>query len=116
MKAERQRVILYGDSLILEGLRVRLETRPGIEILVLDQPLDTLCEDLRSLCPAALIFDLGAVQPGFPLALLQQPGLRLIGIDPETHQVLVWLGRQAAVVDAADLIQVLEEDSHEHAE
>jgi len=38
MTAEQQRVILYGDSLILEGLRASLQARPGIEILVLDQP------------------------------------------------------------------------------
>jgi hypothetical protein len=109
MKTERQRVILYGDSLILAGLRAGLEARPGIEILVLDQPLDTLCEVLRSLCPAALIFDLAAVQPDFPLALLEQPGLRLIGINPETHRVLVWAGSEAAVIDATDLVRVLSE-------
>ncbi len=109
MKTERQRVIVYGDSLILAGLQASLEARPGIEILVLDQPLDTLCEGLRSLCPAALIFDLAAVQPDIPLALLQQPGLRLIGINADTHQVLVWAGSEAAVIDAADLVRVLSE-------
>ena len=65
------------------------------------------------MCPAALIFDLGAVQPDFPLALLQQPDLRLIGIIPETHQALVWSGRQAAAVGVADLVQVLVEGEGE---
>lgn len=109
MKTERQRVILAGDSLILAGLQASLEACPGIEVLVLDQPLDTLCEGLRSLCPAALIFDLAAVQPDFPFALLQLPGLRLIGINPETHQVLNWAGSEAAVIDAAGLVRVLSE-------
>jgi hypothetical protein len=109
MKTERQRVILYGDSLILAGLRASLEARPGIEILVLDQPLDALCEVLRSLCPAALIIDLGAVETDFPLALLQQPGLRLVGIEPETHQAVVWSGRHEAAVVAADLFNIVQE-------
>ena len=109
MKTERQRAILVGDSLILAGLQASLEARPGIEILVLDQPLDTLCEVLRSLCPAVLVFDLGAVQGDFPLALLQLPGLRLISINPETHQVLVWAGSEAAAIDAAGLVRVLSE-------
>ena len=48
-----------------------------------------------------------AIQPELLLSLFQQPGLLLIGIDPETHHALVWSGRQAAAVDAADLVQVI---------
>ena len=107
MDEKRQRVILYGDSLILDGVRASLETCPGIEVLVLDQPLDRPLEALRPLCPAALIFDLEAEEPEFPLALLQQPGLLLIGIDPETHHVLVWSGKQATAVSVADLLSVI---------
>ncbi len=104
---EKQRVILYGDSLILDGVRATLARSPGIEILVLDQPLDRPLDALPPLCPAALIFDLEAEEPDFPLALLQQPGLLLVGIDPETHQVLVWSGKQATAVSAADLVGVI---------
>ena len=107
MDEKRQRVILYGDSLILDGVRASLETCPSIEVLVLDRPLAGSLEALHPLCPAALIFDLEAERPDFPLALLQQPGLLLIGIDPETHQVLVWSGRQATAVSAADLVGVI---------
>jgi len=107
---ERQRVILYGDSLILAGVRASLETTPGIEFLVLDQPLNRPLEELRLLCPAAIIFDLGAVQPESLLSLLQQPDLLLIGIDPETHQALVWSGRQTAAVAVADLVSVIRSD------
>jgi hypothetical protein len=104
---EKQRVILYGNSLILDGVRASLAGSPEIEVIVLDRPLDRPLEVLHPLCPAALIFDLEAEKPDFPLALLQQPGLLLVGIDPETHQVLVWSGRQAAAVKTADLIAVI---------
>jgi hypothetical protein len=110
MNEQRRRVILYGDSLILDGVRATLESSPGIEVRVLDQPLDRPLEALHPLCPAALIFDLEAEEPEFPLALLQQPGLLLVGIDPETHDVLVWSGRQATAASAADLVSVIRGD------
>jgi hypothetical protein len=110
MNEKRQRVILYGDSLILDGVRASLETCPAVEVLVLDPPLNAPFEELHRLCPAALIFDPTSVEPDFPLALLQQPGLLLVGIDPETHQVLVWSGRQATAVSAADLVSVIRGD------
>jgi hypothetical protein len=91
----------------LDGVRATLEGCPGIELLVLDQPLDRPLQELHRLCPAALVFDIGAAQPELPLALLQQPGLLLLGIDPETHHVLVWSGRQATAVSAADLVEVI---------
>jgi hypothetical protein len=56
-----------------------------------------------------VVFDLGASRPDFLFPLLQQPGLLLIGIDPETHQALVWSGRQAPAVASADLIGIIKQ-------
>jgi hypothetical protein len=108
MNGNQRRVILYGDSLILEGVRANLEARPDFEILVLDRPLDRPQEELHHLCPAAVIFDMLATRPDFLLSLVQQPGLLLIGIDPETQQALVWSGKQAAAVGVADLIRIIQ--------
>jgi hypothetical protein len=52
---------------------------------------------------------MAAVRPDFQLALLQQPGLRLVGIDPETHQAVVWSGRHEAALVAADLFNIVQE-------
>jgi hypothetical protein len=87
-------------------VRASLDKCRGLEVLVLHQPPEKLPDELRAYCPA-LIFDTGTIQPEFLLSLFQQPGLLLIGIDPETHRALVWSGRQAAAVDAADLVQVI---------
>ena len=108
MDGSQRRTILYGDSLILEGVRVRLAGDPSLEVITQDYPLDRPLEQLRRLNPAVIIFDLGAVQSELPLAILQQAGLLLVGINPETHQALVWSGRQAAAVAAADLIEILQ--------
>jgi hypothetical protein len=107
MNEHQRRAIVYGDSLILEGVRASLVKCPGLEVLVLHQLPEKLPDELRAYGPAALIFDMGAIQPELLLSLFQQPGLLLIGIDPETHQALVWSGRQAAAVDAADLLLVI---------
>ena len=111
MMEKRQRVILFGDSLILAGVRASLEANPGIETLTLDQPLDGPLEELHRLRPAAVIFDLSAVQLDSLLSLLQQPDLLLIGIDPETHQVLVWSGKKASAEAATDLVNVIPTNS-----
>lgn len=107
MNEERQRVILYGDSVILTGVQVSLSVASHLEIITLDQPSASLVQDLPALHPDAVIFDLGSLSPDFPLALLQQAGLVLIGIDPDTHQALVWSGRQAAADGAEDLIAMI---------
>jgi len=107
MNGTQCRTIVYGNSLILEGVRAELSGEPGMEVLMLDQSLNDPLEEIRALKPAVIVFDLAAAQPDFPLAMLQQPGVLLIGIDPETHQALVWSGRQARAVVAADLIGII---------
>ncbi len=99
---------MYGDSLILEGVRAELVCNPGLEVIMLEFPLKNLLEELRLLNPAVIIFDMGAIQPDFPLAMLQRPDLLLIGINPETHQALVWSGKQSAAVVAADLLEIVQ--------
>ncbi len=107
MDGKQCKTILYGNSLILEGVRAELSGEPDIEVLMLDEPLEQRLEEMRLLKPTAIIYDLAAVQPSFPLTMLQQPGLLLIGIDSETHQALVWSGRQRRAVVAADLIRII---------
>ena len=56
-----------------------------------------------------MLFDLEMGQPDFVVPLLhRQPDLLLIGIDPQTRQALVWSGRQAAAIQAADLLSVIQ--------
>ena len=107
MDKTQRRTIIYGDSLILEGVQAELSGNPDLEVLTLDQSLGLPLEALRRLNPAVIIFDLGSVQPDFPLAMLQQPDLLLIGIDLVSHQARVWSGRQAAAVVAADLVEII---------
>ncbi len=108
MTSTLRRLILYGDTLVLAGMRANLETRPGLENVTFDQPLDDPAKALRSFCPATVIFDLKAIPPDFPPSFLQQPGLVLIGIDPETHQALVWSGQQFSALSMQEFIELIQ--------
>ena len=70
MSGTRRRTILYGNSLILEGVRAELASDPSLDVIMLDQPLQEPLEALRLLNPAVIIFDLAADQTDFPLAML----------------------------------------------
>jgi hypothetical protein len=107
MRKEKRRVVLYGDTLILDGIRASLENCPGLEVLILDGSLDEPFEELRRLRPAAIIFDMGSVSTDFPLAILQQPNLLLIGIDPATDQMLLWSGEHSHALSMQDLVRAV---------
>jgi hypothetical protein len=109
VNGDRRRVILYGNTLILQGVWANLANSPGLDVVVVDQPSRISPEELTAYCPAAVIFDMSVIEPRLLLGLLQQPGLLLVGMDSETHKALVWSGREAAAVDAADLAQVIVE-------
>jgi hypothetical protein len=109
MNGNRRRVILYGNTLILQGVWASLAKCPTLDVVVLDQPSQSSPEELAACCPAAVIFDLSVIQPELLLGLFQQPALLLVGMNAETHQALVWSGRKVAALDAAGLVQVLVE-------
>jgi hypothetical protein len=94
MTPERQRVILFGDSVILAGLQASLGFSSDLEVIPLD-PFQVYAEDLRRLQPDAVIFELGSISADFFQSVLQQANLLLIGIDPETNRAMFWSGQEA---------------------
>lgn len=111
MKPEPQRVILYGNSLILAGMQASLGSSSFLECIALDRSPEDTAETVQALHPAAVIFDLGEGQPEFHLSLLQQPNLLLIGIDPETDRMLVWSGQTETVAAATGLLKFIQQRS-----
>ena len=103
---KRQTVIVYGDSVVLAGVRTSLSFDPAFEVIACAFPLTD--QELRALQPPAIIFDAQAVQPEFRYALAQEmPGLLLIGIDPSANQVVVWSGQQLRELSTQDLVKVI---------
>ncbi len=107
--AEQQKIILYGDTLILAGVQASLSLSPNVEIFVLSGTPADLAESLSELHPSAVIFDLEAHPTDFPPSLLQQPGLVLIGINTETHQAVLWAGQQIQELSVPDLIGIIQQ-------
>ena len=93
--------------MILAGIQASLEARADCEVLAIDPTQETRLEAFRSLCPATIIFDLGETRMDVLLPLLQLPGLLLIGIDPETHQALVWSEMQLPEPNTQELVQAI---------
>lgn len=109
MDETQWRAILYGDSLILAGVQAGLSTVPNLEIITLEElPADWVAI-LHELHPSAVIFDLGSMRPDFPLRILLQSNLLLVGIDPETHRALVWSRRQELAAEARDLLDIIQD-------
>jgi hypothetical protein len=118
----RQRVILYGDTLVLAGVRLSLEDNPAFEVITLeasnaarnDLPTEKelpIEQELLDLQPDVVIFDTSSVQPQFHFDLIQcRSGLQLIGIDPDRNRVLQWSGQHFAELSMPDLINVVQSD------
>ncbi len=97
--------MLYGNSLILSGLQASLRTCPELEVIALDGPVTET--ELLAPNPSVMIFDMGAVQPELLLAQMQaQPGLLLIGIDTESHEVLL-TGQAARSISLEQITQLV---------
>ncbi len=105
MREKRQKILLYGNSLVLAGMRASLEACPGWEVIALDGP----ASEAELLAPevSVVIFDMGAIQSEFLLTQMQaQPDLLLIGIDPESHEVLL-AGQQAGSIALEQIFQIV---------
>jgi hypothetical protein len=92
-------------------MQASLAANPAFQVI--EQPLRGSEQELCELHPDVIIFDIAAVQPEFHsiYTLAQKlPGLQLIGIDPDSNQVLVWAGRQFSALSIKDLFEVIQKD------
>jgi DNA-binding NarL/FixJ family response regulator len=116
MMKKRLRVILYGDTLVLAGMRLSLEANSAFEVIAFNGP-DTTEQELLALQPDVVIFDTSSVQPQFRYNLIQtQFELQLIGIDPDRDQALVWSGQHLHELSLQDLVDVINQERHVEAE
>jgi hypothetical protein len=102
-----KKVVLYGKSLVMSTIAASLRGSTDLELLTIDPSQPGVQNYLVDLRPDAVIFTLGAAQPDALLSILHHPDVLLIGVDPETHQALVWSARQSAAVAAEDLVSVI---------
>ena len=107
----KQRLVLYGRSVILGTVGASLQHCPTVEVIPLSPPLPDP-PDLVALAPDVILFDVEATHPAATFPLLEAcPRLLLIGVKPSSDEVLLWSRSQMRAVSAQDLIDVINQRS-----
>ncbi len=105
MKQKRQKVLIYGNSLMLAGMQTSLRACPELQVIVLDEPASEA--ELLASDVSVVIYDAAAIQSEILLTQMQaQPDLLLMGIDPETHEVLL-AGQKAGSIALEQILQIV---------
>jgi hypothetical protein len=106
---DQRRILLYGDTLVLDCVAAVLRNWPGFEVISLSPPLPGLAE-VEALAPDGFLFDIEATHPEVVFSLLEtRPGLLLLGISPDGNEMRLWSGRQLRAVSGKELKDVIEE-------
>ena len=108
MMQKRKKVLLYGDTLLLAGIRASLASYSGLTLCDVSSSV-TNEEELLSLQPDVVIFDVGAVQPATLQDLTEKlPDLLLVGIDPSHSRGLVWSRQHLRELSTNNLVKIIE--------
>jgi DNA-binding NarL/FixJ family response regulator len=112
----RRLVVLYGDSVFLEGIALDLKNQPTMDVLTLAVDEGEAVQRLAALRPEVIIYDLAQSPGDWALPLLPQcPNLRLIGLDMAAEQALVVSGAWSAAASLQDLAALIEQTQAPHA-
>ncbi len=102
------RLILYGNSVFLAGIKAQLEHISALELVTMEAMPTNMAVWARACRPQAVLFDLAMGYTDFAVALLHDlPGLLLIGVDANSNELLVLSGQQERAVALADLLKVI---------
>ncbi len=103
-------IALIGDSILMEGVKLRLEACREWTVVQIDPARSDLWSTLRRLVPALIITELDAPWGDALFTLLRdEPDLQLIGLDPTQGRLIVLTGRHYASRTLQDLLQLVQE-------
>ncbi len=106
--AKNSRLILYGNSVFLAGIKAQLEQVPALELIVLETGQTAVVEWICACRPQVVFFDLAMGYPDFAVPLLHElPGLLLIGVDPNSNELLILSSQQERAVEVTDLLKAI---------
>jgi hypothetical protein len=99
------KILFYGNSLVLAGVQATFKDYAGFEVIALDKPASE--GELLAFDPSVIVFDMGALESEFLCAPMQQlPGVLLIGVDPESHEVLL-TGQAVCSISLEQITQIV---------
>jgi hypothetical protein len=89
--AERCTVVLFGGTSFTADLRARLGSAPWLELVSVDATLPSATQQLTTLSPDVVLFDLANPHAEHVIPMFQQrPGLPVVGLDLGSHQSRMW--------------------------
>lgn len=108
---KRQRILILGNSLILNVLGESLKRSGHFDLTSQEMPNDV--RDLEHMNPDAILFDLEAPHKEDVFSLSENCSkLLLIGVSPDTNIVKVWSGRQLRELSMQGLLDMIEDQLH----
>jgi hypothetical protein len=107
--AERRRILVYGNSLVVEGVGASLRRTGGFDVFSVDPPLPGPPE-LEDMAPDVVLFDVEGQHPEPVLALLESlPDLLVLGLSPDGNVARLWTGRRYHDLTTGDLAALLDD-------
>jgi len=111
----RQRILLYGNSVIMGSIRASLQRCSQLEVVTITPPLKEV-QNLDAVNPDILLFDLETIRTESLFSLLEShPKLLLVGVSPGINAVHVWSGRQLRDLSIQGLLEVINKELKELA-
>jgi hypothetical protein len=107
----RQRILLYGNSVIIGSIWACLQRCPQFEVTTLAPPLEE-ASAFDNVNPDILLFDLETIHTETVFSALKtNPSLLLIGISPDVNLVKIWSGRQLRELSMKDLLDLIKNEA-----
>jgi hypothetical protein len=111
---ERQRIVLYGDSLLLVAIRSCLAGFPALEVILQNVSPAPALSDFCAIQASVVIFDLAEFRSETVLSLIEnKPDLLIIGLDSAGERMLLLSGQKAHTMTANRLVQLIDHLLHE---
>lgn len=109
---DRQLIVLYGDTLLIDGVAACLASKHELDVIRVNAALTNVGQHLQSIVPDLVIFDVDTPVPELSkliVPLLQrQPDIPFIGLDSENSEVISLCGQPRAIVSTRDLVNVIQ--------
>lgn len=108
---KRQRILILGNSLILNALGESLKGSGRFDLISQEMPNDV--RDLEHMKPDAILFDLETPHKETIFSMAENCSkLLLVGVSPDTNIVKVWSGRQLRELSMQGLLDMIEDQLH----
>jgi hypothetical protein len=106
---EKQTVVLYGDSLLIDAVEASLGAHHELGIQRLYTTVPNLDQKVKSLHPDLFIFDLDAPHLHFIISFFRdQPNIPFLGLDMSTNRVVVLSCQHYTTGTTSDLCSLIQ--------